>query len=76
MEGDLKGLFITIECNNCGLGANQQVQLNLTVKSQLYALSEEFIMRGDCDTEMRLDMLLLLDLQVADHIDCQQLIID
>ena len=44
-EDDLKGLFSTIECNNCGLAANQQVQLNLTVKSLLYSVREEFIMK-------------------------------
>ena len=51
-EDNLKDLFSTIEQNNHGLLANQQVRLNLTVKSRLYALREEFIMREDCAAEI------------------------
>ena len=62
---DLRGLFSTIERNNHGLGANQQVRFNLTVKSYMYALWEEFIMRNECNSEMGLNMLMHLDIQVV-----------
>ena len=52
--------------NNCGLLANQQARLNLTVKSHMYALCEEFIIRSECNAEMGLEMLLLMDTQVVD----------
>ena len=62
---DLQGLFGTIDRNNCERLANQQVRFNLTVKSHMYALREEFIMREECNTEMGLNMLMLLDIQVV-----------
>ena len=68
MEDDLKGLLNTIDCNNHGLLANQQVCLNLTVKSYLYAHREEFIMREDCNAEMGLNMLLLLDIPAVNKL--------
>ena len=62
---DLRGLFSTIDRNNRGLVANQQVRFNLTVKSRMYALREEFIMRNECNLEIGLNMLMLLDIQVV-----------
>ena len=67
-EDDLKGLFSTIQRNNGGLPAHRQVHLNLTVKSRLQALREEFIMREDCNAEMGLKMLMLLDIPVMDQL--------
>ena len=67
-ESDLRGLFSTIERNNCGLNANQQVRLNLTHKSRMYALREEFIMREACGAEMGLAMLILMDTVVMDQL--------
>ena len=63
---DLRGLFSTIDRNNRGLLANQQARLNLTVKSRMHALREEFVMRSQCNAEMGLNMLLLMDTQVVD----------
>ena len=64
---DLRGVFSTIDRNNCLLQAGQQVRLNLTVKSQLYAICEEFIMREECKAEMGINMLILMDTVVADQ---------
>ena len=63
---DLRGLFSTIDRNNHGLLANQQLRFNLIVNSCMYALREEFVVRSQCNAEMGLNMLLLMDTQVVD----------
>ena len=63
---DLRSLFSMIDRNNRGLLANQQARLNLTVKSCMYALCEEFVMRSQCNAKMGLDMLLPMNTQVVD----------
>ena len=69
-ESDLRGRFSTIERNNRGLNANQQVRLNLTHKSRMYALREEFIMREACGEEMGLAMLIQMNAVTMDQDYC------
>ena len=62
---DLRSLFSTIARNNRGLLVNQQARLNLTVKSRMYALCKEFVMRSQCNAEMGLNMLVMMNTQVV-----------
>ena len=62
---DLRGLFSTIDRNNLRLLANQQLRFNLTVKTRMYALCEEFIIRNECNMEMILSMLMMLTVPVV-----------
>ena len=62
---DLRFFFGTIDRKNRGLLANQHVRFNLTFKSHMYALREEFIMRDECNKEMGLNVLMLLNVQVV-----------
>ena len=53
-EDDLKNLLTTIERNNRDLAAGQQVRINTQMRTKLFALREEFLMRDKCGAIMTL----------------------
>ncbi len=53
-EDDLKNLLSTIERNNRDVNVNQAVRINTQMRTRLFALREEFLMRNACGATMTL----------------------
>ena len=69
-EDDLKNLLTTIERNNRELNANQAVRINTQMRTRLFALREEFLMRNACGATMTLaEIIGLTPANVNDYVE-------
>jgi hypothetical protein len=60
-ESNLRSLLDTIERSNRGVAQNQQVRINMSMRSNLFALREEFLMRDKCNAAYTLADLIQLN---------------